>query len=91
MIRKVNLKDFPFLVEAFKEKYPGCEVIETSLVLNEDVDCEQFDYELSEVVKNAKKNQFIVIIKLIMAPSSSGKDAALSRRKHGFEPRWGYQ
>lgn len=26
-----------------------------------------------------------------MALSSSGKDTALSRRRHGFDPRWGYQ
>ena len=62
MIKKINLKDFPFLVEAFKEKYPGCEVVETSLFLNEDVDCEQFDYELSEVVRNSKEFSLLSLL-----------------------------
>lgn len=62
MIRKINLKDFPFLVQAFKEKHPGCDVVETSLFLNEDVDCKQFDYELSEAVRNAKEVNLLSLL-----------------------------
>lgn len=40
------------------------------------------------------KESFVIITKLCFAaessPSSSGQDAALSRRKHGFNSRWGH-
>ena len=37
-------------------------MVEISLVLNEDVYCEQFDYELSEAVRNAKEFNLLSLL-----------------------------